>query len=272
MSTFLLNREKLNKILKTFQTGVFLPNSERGGNVEQTWIHDTVRFTNLQVLVPKCVNIIIWVFLLHKQATSSTIVGCITIIACVTASGISKEKALPFGSLLIARYCSYELVLVFQTVVSEMAMLQFMMVDVLYASILAHLCLQCKLLQNTIKRMIINSIKAVQKVRWKDFSNVRWYKFSSFKEQQNTDVVITTSDIPWEYLEKAIKDVVVYHMSIVKLSDEVEEVFNIPTLTVFTSMSLCICFILYQGSIVRLVDQLVVNTQVLKLNLSSILY
>lgn len=84
---------------------------------------------------------------------------------CSIVSYVSNERQLPFGSILIMRYFRYELVLFYQTIIFGFIVLSSVVVDVFFASVLAQLCVQCKILQKSIKMMIENSIESARQVK-----------------------------------------------------------------------------------------------------------
>ncbi|KAF2884197.1 hypothetical protein ILUMI_21979 [Ignelater luminosus] len=136
-----------------------------------------------------------------------------------------SEKQLPFGSIVISRYLPYEVVLTYQTITFEFIVLSSVVVDVFFASGLAQLSIQCKILQKSIRTIIENSIESAR---------------------QDKLVIDTISDVPWKYLQKEIEEVVTRHKSIIELGGEFEDITNIPALAVFIGMSAGFCFIVYQ--------------------------
>ncbi|KAK4879818.1 hypothetical protein RN001_007964 [Aquatica leii] len=75
---------------------------------------------------------------------------------------------------------------------------------------------------------------------------------SSKKIQDNKK--IRTSSIKWKYLKKTLEKTVQYHLDILKMAGEIEELCNKLLLFVFISTLGMLCFIIYRASLLSLGD------------------
>ncbi|KAK4878144.1 hypothetical protein RN001_010650 [Aquatica leii] len=201
-------RRFMAEALEKLQSGIFLPNKDRGG-VEEVF------------LKAKCVQ------MMNRQAYVYWAVVTVTVIFALIDSGYSRI----FNEDYHHWKFEYSKVTMFNTSYSpnyEIAMLYqngswfsigwtFAISDLLTVTVLAHITCQLKILQVFIKKIIRNNYKAMA-------------KDGLFVDERRD-----ASQIPYKYLQKSLKEAVMYHLSVFDIANKIEDTFNVLVLVIVLS-------------------------------------
>ncbi|KAF2900706.1 hypothetical protein ILUMI_05480 [Ignelater luminosus] len=144
----------------------------------------------------------------------------------------------PYGPITIINVTyspNFEIILAWQ--VSNMALYAgyFCATDLTTAAILAHISYQFKMLQHYIR----NVVKLTYKKMLKESNMIE-------NEVTNFDASL----IPWQYLKSSLTRIVEYHLAIINIAQQLEDVFSGLLLIVFVSTLAMVALMIYRVSLV----------------------
>ncbi|KAF2897106.1 hypothetical protein ILUMI_09070 [Ignelater luminosus] len=213
-------RLQIGKLFKTLEQEPFLPNPERGGEGEEKL----------------------------TKAYWSAAVSAVALAIGVTVtkrfrSDDYHDWEFPYGPVetFNATYSpNYEIIVAYQ--ITNMAFLAtyFSTTDLIAAAVLVHVTYQFRILQHNIKNIV--------KLGYKEMSK------NSLTMDKIDSSHIDASLIPWKYLKKSLTDVIQYHLAIISVVDELENVFSGLFLVAFISSLGMIALMLYHILLLPLND------------------
>ncbi|KAF2889866.1 hypothetical protein ILUMI_16307 [Ignelater luminosus] len=220
----------ISKLLKALESKPFLPDLERGGNVEVQLINECVWITYLQ-------STVYWIVLFLTMGFAVTI----TLIKRIKSSD-PHDWDYPYGPVTVVNVTyspNFEIILVYQVFSMSCYAGCFCATDLLAAAALAHISYQFKILQHYIK----NVMKFCYKEMLKEASTVK-------SKMANYD----TSLIPWKYLKNGLSKIVDYHLAIIDIAEELENIFSGMLLVVFISTLAVVSLVIYRLSLIPFSD------------------
>ncbi|KAF2893848.1 hypothetical protein ILUMI_12325, partial [Ignelater luminosus] len=221
----LQKRFQIAKLLEALERKPFLPDIERGGEVEVKLVNECVWITNLQ-------STVYWIVLF------------LTIFFGVTFAIFKRIKSsdprnweYPYGPITIINVTyspNFEIILAYQVAGMSCYAGYFSASDLLAATALAHISYQFKILQHYIR----NIRKSCYKEMLEDKNMI-----------ENNDSNYDTSLIPWKYLKRGLTRIVEYHLAIINIAEEVESIFSGLLLVVFISTLAMVALVIYRLSL-----------------------
>ncbi|KAK5640861.1 hypothetical protein RI129_009408 [Pyrocoelia pectoralis] len=225
----ILNKKKLKALLSKLETKPFLPNFERGGEIEEKFLKD------FSIVTERQANIC-WgsVFSTVGMSTIATLIKRIR-------SNDHRNWEFTYGPLTVldvTRSPYFEITWLYQIMCVTVIGLSHSSIILIFSEILGHTSVQFKMLQNNLMQITENAHRLMtQEPR-------------GAAEHQEVDA----SQIPWEYLQKSLNEAISYHLSILDVTYEMENIFNMLTLSIFMFSLAVTCFQVYHASILSAFD------------------
>ncbi|KAK4885512.1 hypothetical protein RN001_001783 [Aquatica leii] len=210
----ILKRRDLIKVFDTFESGLFLPDFNRGGVKEIELIKN-------------------WIAYLNKVCLLTAPISTITTISGFTFWIFSGYSKLPFGFFF--EVINVEVTVLIQTLSYFILGTGYIITDVVIFVVLGHLKLHLLNLQHCIKNLISNSINDTY-------------------VHNNHVPYINEQTVEWKYLKTRLKEVIVYHSAILDVSKLIDNTFCISHLVKFICLSFLLCLIIYGISTVSASD------------------
>ncbi|KAF2887354.1 hypothetical protein ILUMI_18819 [Ignelater luminosus] len=220
----LQKRVQLAKLLEALERKPFLPDLGRGGDVEVKLVNKCVWITYLQ-------STVYWILLFLTMGFSVAI----TLIRRMKSSD-PQDWQYPYGPITIINVTyspNFEIILAYQVISMSCYAGYFCTNDLLVAAALVHISCQFKILQHSIR----NVVKFCYKEMLKETNIV-----------ETEDFNYNTSSIPFKYLKKGLERVVEYHLAIIKIAEELENIFSGLLLVVFISTLAMVSLISFSDS------------------------
>ncbi|KAF5301373.1 hypothetical protein FQA39_LY10771 [Lamprigera yunnana] len=123
-------------------------------------------------------------------------------------------------------------VIFFQTFMYCLISNGYFIFQVSYFSILAHVQIHLRNLNKQINRIIHDSAR------------------DCFGVNTDSDKIMN-ENIPWKYLEKRLQSAILYHVAIISVSKKIEKTFRMSNLTVFLILTIIICLLVFQISLIE---------------------
>ncbi|KAF5286796.1 hypothetical protein FQR65_LT02214 [Abscondita terminalis] len=228
-----LNRVRIGKMLEKLERIPFILNLERGGKKEEELINRCLLITKAQT------------YTYYGLGSVTLIAGFMfTIVRRITSSDYHDWEFAygPITILNITYSPNYEITLLYQNLSIIWIGYHFVTADLLVADILVHISFQFKMLQNNFKRILPIALKKQQTEE------------NSLLQSTLERKELLSSSIKWEYLKKSLEETVTYHLEILNMAGEIEELCNGLLLFVFMSTLGMLCFIIYRASSLSLGD------------------
>ncbi|KAF5286590.1 hypothetical protein FQA39_LY16273 [Lamprigera yunnana] len=216
-AVMIYKREFMKNVLLKLQSGIFLPNGDRGG-VEEVLIKG------------RCI------LMMNMQVYFYWGVVTITVIFAVVDSAFSRitnddyhnwkfeySKVTMFNTSYSP---NYEIASFYQNASWFPIGWTFAVSDLLTVTVLAHITCQLKILQVFITKIIENCYK--------------------WMEKDGLIVHKDASEIPYKYLRRALKEAVEYHLNVYDISKNIEDAFNVLILLIVLSGIILIGSLLYK--------------------------
>ncbi|KAF5289019.1 hypothetical protein FQA39_LY03898 [Lamprigera yunnana] len=215
--TILYNRIKIGDMMNKIEAVPFIYNAERGGEEEKKLIKRCLWITNAQT------------YIYYGLGTATLFAGFLFTVIRRISSNDHRDWEFAYGpiTLLNITYSpNYEITLCYQNLSIIWIGYHFVTADLLVADILVHISFQFKMLQNNFRRI----------------------RIVTCKKEENTK--LDQADCLKESLEEAVR----YHLAILDLAEEIENLYNGLLLFVFMSTLGMLCFIIYRASLLKLGD------------------
>nr|AVH87271.1 odorant receptor 30 [Holotrichia parallela] len=215
----LKNKTSFAKLLNTFEAGIFAPNHQRGGILEDELVEKCISYTTKQ-------SIVYW-----SAVSMVLFFGILDSVLSKIKSNDYNDWSMPlapFSLFEVTTNAQFILVCFYQSTCLFIFASIISSIDLLMGSVIAHMKTQFTILKNTIK-----SIRS--DVDDEDFSE----KVTA-RHLQKTSAGL---------LQKKLKYVVTYHQSIIDLTEQFEDAFNFLLLTLFIGNFLVLCFTMYHASL-----------------------
>ncbi|KAF5272415.1 hypothetical protein FQA39_LY07883 [Lamprigera yunnana] len=200
----LIKRKSLMRVFSTLESGIFLPNMERGGEDEvvliKKWIQNLNRFTITAVPLP---------FFL--------------IVGSLLSWYYDDTKKWPYG--IFWEIINFEVSLVCQTVIYTIFGNAYFAVEYIYIVLLSHIYFHLINLQNCIK-------------------NTMQFVSDDVLKNEVGCIASDTDDIKWKYLKKRLKEIVNYHNALFDASKDIDDAFNLCYLVVLVCVGVLMCLLL----------------------------
>ncbi|KAF2888213.1 hypothetical protein ILUMI_17960 [Ignelater luminosus] len=136
----------------------------------------------------------------------------------------------PFTVFNVTYSPNYEMSLLFQTICMDLFAAYFSATDLITAAVLVHISFQFKLLRNYIKTIVRRSYKEMLLDTCSTSDLICCDGNYPFRQQE-----IDSSLIDWKYLKQALKNIVEFHLAIMGIANELENMFSSLLLLVFVS-------------------------------------
>ncbi|KAB0797232.1 hypothetical protein PPYR_08226 [Photinus pyralis] len=229
------NRLKIGRMMDKLEEEPFTLNRKRGGDEEEALIKKCIWITNAQT------------YIYYGLGSITLTAGFLFTIIKRVSSNDFRDWEFAYGPITILNITyspNYEISLCYQNLSIIWIGYHFVTADLLVADILVHISFQFKMLQNSFRRIVSNSLaKQVED------------KCGPVKICDPTGQPI----VQWKYLNQTLKETIRYHMAILDMADEMEELCSGLLLFVFISTLGMLCFIIYRASTLPFTD-----TQVLR--------
>ncbi|KAF5308060.1 hypothetical protein FQR65_LT06435 [Abscondita terminalis] len=201
----ILKRKQLMQVFDTLESGIFLPDLERGGESEKKLMYE-------------------WVIFLHKVFLLASPAGLITILSTYIIWKFTRYRYLPFG--VFFTIVNTEITAFVQCIWFICMGQGYFGTDATIFIVYSHIKLHLKNLQSCLHNLIENSIADCLK----DSNDI-----------ENID----GATVQWRYLQKRLKQIVLYHTAILDISKVVDEAFRFSHLVTFLCMSFIFCLLIY---------------------------
>ncbi|KAF5289785.1 hypothetical protein FQA39_LY03702 [Lamprigera yunnana] len=221
----LWNRKKLKNLVEKLEREPFAPNVERGGEIEEKLIQGCRTFTTTQA-------IICWGSVVVTVGMSTVV----TFYKRVTSSDYRNWEFTygPLTMLNVSYSPNYEITWLYQIACVTFIGFNHCSIILIMAGILAHASVQFKILQNNLERISKNA-----------------YTFM-IKDGQRIEDEDDAAKISWKYLKQSLDNTISYHLDILAITTELEEIFNMLTLTIFVFSLGVMCFLVYHTTLLPL--------------------
>lgn len=129
-------------------------------------------------------------------------------------------------------------------------------IDLVLCGILTHIWTQILILQNAIRRSIINAHHLMfDKVYVKEIkraeANFYIIQIQFQNPSENKFAIYDASNIEWQYLRQVVKDNTNYYVEILKIADTFEDLFNLIALMILFVTAAALCLLLLYASSVK---------------------
>ncbi|XP_071052073.1 odorant receptor 82a-like [Onthophagus taurus] len=224
----LKNKKKIQKTLENLEEGIFKPNKERGGGYfEKELISNCIKITQKQSFAYYTPATIVWAFVMIRP-----------IVTKIKYEDYKmwQTPGVPFSLFELKKSPDFELVSIFQGICLTIFSYIISSTDLLIVGFIAHMKTQLLMLRNAIKRVTLHAATL------------------ALKDGFGVDLE-DPSTIPKNYLKLALKKIVIYHQSIIKLAYDFEDQFNVLVLTVFLANTAILCFTMYHASLYPITNE-----------------
>ncbi|KAF2879792.1 hypothetical protein ILUMI_26384, partial [Ignelater luminosus] len=212
--------------METLEKKPFLPNANRGSDEEN--------------LTKECL------YLSNIQINANGLLTTICLIVSIGLTAIQRIRSdnywdwvLPYGSVTVVNITyspNFEMIYIYQIFCTCGCGACYVIVDMTTVTLLVHVTYQLKMLQNSIANIINLSYKDMLK-------DSKQSAVRTVNTNQANALVI-----PWKYLQKRLKQVVEYHISIIEVSEYYEDIFSGLFLISFASSLGTISLMIYHVS------------------------
>ncbi|KAF2903572.1 hypothetical protein ILUMI_02613 [Ignelater luminosus] len=166
-----------------------------------------------------------------------------TVIRRITSSN-PQDWILAFGPITVLNVSyspNYDILWMYQNICTFCIALNFCQIILILAAMLAFVSTQFKMLQNNFSRIIQNGYKMMMK-------DSQLYGESAHTQGDKIDV----SQIGWKYLESELHSIVRYHLSIIEIVIDLEDIFSNAMLSVYLFTLAILCFEVYRAAMVSI--------------------
>ncbi|GJQ81915.1 hypothetical protein Trydic_g20383 [Trypoxylus dichotomus] len=215
VTLLLYNRKKIGNILKMLHNKPFAPDSSRGGPIEEKYVRNIIKITETQLVI-------------YFTVVSVTIVSGAIIFLKSRIFDDKSNWRYPYVPITIINTEDsplFELVGIYEVTCVLLYAAIIATTYVLLSTILAHLSVQFKILNNAFR-----SIRA----RAKDINDLHG------GDEDNENKIL--SQLLGKYID--------HHLSVLNLAAEMEQLCNWMFLVVMLASVILLCFLLYQVSLV----------------------
>ncbi|XP_031354289.1 odorant receptor 4-like isoform X2 [Photinus pyralis] len=154
--------------------------------------------------------------------------------------------ALAFGSLNVLNISyspNYEIISLYQTIVVFYVSVYYISVDLIATGLLVHIAFQFKMVQNNFQRVVYNAYREMCK---SDIHDSLSLNFETFSKGYET----VTPLIRWKYLRSSLQKAAKYHAAVLRLMNDMEEMFSLMYLVQFSTLMIVMCFEIYNATAV----------------------
>ncbi|GLV41186.1 Odorant receptor 49b [Carabus blaptoides fortunei] len=267
---FIMNKKSIRTFLKSFEEGVFIPDTTRGGEREINIIKSAISVATMQAnafyLMAGAAITNRVVYACRDSATIEYIYDPVT-----NTTMTSRERTLPWYSWFwfdTRPTPNYQIAFFYQVWCVSLFGVEIGVLDTLISAMLVHLNAQFSILNNAIvtvteraRRMQIEEQETDQSTN-NDIinNNIAVITHSSHKILEDGWEQIPKNDpVLSKYLDTSVSSCLAHHLKIIELSDNVEDQFNLMLLVQVLGSSLMFCFQLFQLSQMHLFSMTFMN-------------
>ncbi|GJQ70376.1 hypothetical protein Trydic_g22807 [Trypoxylus dichotomus] len=241
-------RKKIDAFCKQIETKPFLPDHNRGGNIEYRYIQNAIIACNYQGYI---FYVLVVGIVLPKIFYSLRDSGYNTVFdPYVNATiQVKRKRAGPFNCVVPFNAIDspyFEIVAIYQALSASIHGCIIGSVDAFICGIMCHLKAQLLILKNSLRTYIQRGVFLMKQ---DNHDHEATNAITVLKKNDNTDEVGKLPLILQKYVHIAVNEIIVHHQKVIQLGQDAEETFSLLMLVQFLFSLSIICCQLFQLSI-----------------------
>ncbi|KAK9710716.1 7tm Odorant receptor [Popillia japonica] len=240
-------RKKIRRFCQHIETHPFIPDRNRGGDIEFVYVGKAIRSCNIQGFVFYGLAVGTVVQLLCYAFTSPVRIK--TIFDPITnMTTIKQTRALPFNCKLpfdTAQSPYFEIVSVTGTILGGSYGFSIGSMDAIICGIMCHIRAQLLILKECLRTFVERAVYLMKEdTKLSEFDSKMLETIS-----KNVDDIVEIPSILQKYVRIAICQIIEHHQKVINLAKDTDDVFSLLMLTQFLFSLGILCFMLFQLSL-----------------------